>query len=374
MALDTSAASPPKNQAIDRSALRAIDCDLHHAFSDWTVLRPYIDPGLRHRVAGAGGRGLARHGFRSMADPFGSAPVPETGPPNVDPVFVQKVLEDRGIDRAILTGSVFSLGVQPNMDLAAAYARAINDWTLERWLLPNNFFKGSILIAQQDAGQAAKEIDRLGSNPAFVQVLMCSASEAPFGRRAFHPIFEACVRNGLPLALHIGGEGAGVSAPSTAVGHPNTYLEWYSALPQSYMAHLMSLVTEGVFEKYPELRIVLCEGGIGWVPHVTWRLEKNFKAVRAETPWLRFLPSEYIRRHFWFTSYPLEEFPGDGGLSKICKMMGADQRVLFSSNFPDWEYGDPFEMVASISENVRRRIMVENAIDLYGQRLLAPNS
>ena len=359
---------------VDRTRLQAIDCDLHHAFTDWAVLRPYMDPGLRHRAADSGGRGLARHGFRSMAEPFGSAPLPASGAPNVEPGFVRDVLQEKGIDRAVLTGSVFSLGVQPNMDLAAAYARAMNDWTLERWLLPNNCFKGSILIAQQDADQAAGEIDRLGSNPAFVQVLMCSASEAPFGRRGFHPIYEACVRNGLPLALHIGGEGAGTSAPSTAVGHPNTFVEWYSALPQSYMAHVMSLVTEGVFEKYPDLKIVLCEGGVGWVPHVTWRLEKNFKAVRAETPWLRMLPSEYIRRHFWFTSYPLEEFPGENGLSKIFNMMGADQRVLFSSNFPHWDYGDPFEMVAAISDDVRRRIMVDNALELYGSRLLAPNS
>ena len=116
---------------------------------------------------------------------------------------------------------------------------------------------------------------------------MGSASEAPFGRRAFHPIYEACVRHGLPLALHIGGEGAGMSPPSTAVGHPTTYFEWYGSLPQSYMAHIMSMVTEGVFEQFPTLKVVLYEGGVFWLPHIMWRFDKNWKAQRSETPWVK---------------------------------------------------------------------------------------
>jgi uncharacterized protein len=255
-----------------------------------------------------------------------------------------------------------------------AIARAINDWTLDKWVRPYDCFKGSILIAQQDAELAVAEIDRLAGEPGMVQVLMCSASESPFGRRQYHPIYEACQRHNLPLALHIGGEGAGISSPSTPVGHPNTYLEWYSALPQAYMAHLMSMVSEGVFEKFPGLRVVLCEGGVAWLPHITWRFTKNFKAVRAEAPWLRKMPDEYIFEHFRLTTYPLEELPGERGLEGVLDIIQAERTVLFSSNFPYWEYGDPFEMVAAIPERLRRRVMVENALDTYGERLLEPNS
>ena len=54
------------------------------------------------------------------------------------------------MDLAVLTGSLFSLGVQPSPDLASAIARGVNDWTLETWVRPFTCFKGSILVAQQD--------------------------------------------------------------------------------------------------------------------------------------------------------------------------------------------------------------------------------
>ena len=345
--------------------LRAVDADLHNDFADWAEIAPYVEPGLRHRLKLGRDRGLARHGFRKVgASPAG---------PNSDPAEVAALLQERGVDRAVLTGSVFSLGVQPNQDLSAALARAINDWTRQKWLSGHGCFKGSILVAQQDAEQAAAEIDRLGGDPAFVQVLMCSASEAPFGRRQYHPIYAACQRHGLPLTLHLGGEGAGISSPSTPVGHPNTYLEWYSALPQAYMAHLTSMVSEGVFERFPGLRVVLCEGGLAWLPHVVWRFEKNFKAVRAEAPWLTRLPSQYVWEHFRLTTYPLEELPRLDDWASVLEMIHADRTVLFSSNYPYWEYGDPFEMLTGFPESYRRRVMVENALELYGERLLAPN-
>lgn len=359
-------APAPSSSSVDRSALRAIDCDVHHEFSAWPDVLTFIDPGLQHRLKLGRDRSLARHGFRKVGGP----PVPAA----TDPAQVAEALSASGIDRAVLVGNTFSLGVQPNMDLAAALARGLNDWTLARWVRPHPMFKGSILIAQQDADQAADEIDRLGDDPGMVQVVMCSASEAPFGRRQYHPIYAACARHGLPLALHIGGEGAGVSAPSTPVGHPNTYVEWYSALPQAYMAHLMSMVSEGVFEKFPTLKVVLLEGGLAWLPHITWRFTKNFKAVRAEAPWLTKLPSEYIFEHFRLTTYPLEDLPGEHALEHILDMVQADRTVLFSSNYPYQEFGDPMAMLTGMPERYRRRIMVENALDLYGDRLLAPNT
>ena len=209
---------------------------------------------------------------------------------------------------------------------------------------------------------------------AVVPVLLPSATESPLGRRQYHPIYEACARHDLPLALHIGGEGAGMAPPSTAVGHPTTYFEWYGSLPQVYMAHIMSMITEGVFEKFPTLKVVLHEGGVFWLPHIMWRFDKNWKAQRSETPWVKEPPSAYILRHFYSTTYPLEASPAPAHLGQVLEMIEADRTLLFSSNYPNWELGDPFAMIDDVPAGLRRRVLVENALAVYGERLTRPHS
>jgi predicted TIM-barrel fold metal-dependent hydrolase len=345
---------------------RTVDVDLHHQIGDWSGVAPYVPAGLRWRIGRKSGPPLARHGFKSIGT--------NISPPAIDPARVKaEYLDPRGVDVAILTGSLLSLGVQPNPDLAAAIARGVNDWTLETWIRPFQCYKGSILIAPQDPQQAVAEIDRLGDDPSMVQVLMGSASESPFGRRAYHPIYAACVRHNLPLALHIGGEGAGLSSPSTAVGHPTTYFEWYGSLPQSYMAHIMSMVTEGVFERFPKLKVVLYDGGVFWLPHIMWRFDKNWKAQRSETPWVKQPPSRYILEHFYSTTYPLEATHEPKHLHQVLEMVQAERTLMFSSNYPNWELGDPFDMVRDIPESMRENVMVNNAMAIYGERLFAPN-
>jgi predicted TIM-barrel fold metal-dependent hydrolase len=344
-----------------------VDADLHHQIADWGAVAPFAPVGLRHRVARRGGPPIARHGFA----PVGVAAARGRA---TDPADVRaQYLTPRGVDRAILTGPILSLGVQPNDDMAATIATAVNDWTLETWVRSDDAFKGSILVAQQDPAQAVAEIDRLGDDPGMVQVLLSSASVMPLGNRHYHPIYEACARHGLPVAIHLGGEGAGTSPPASSAGHPSTYFEWYVDLPQSHMAHLVSMVTEGVFDRFPGLRVVLYEGGVFWLAPLTWRLDKNWKAQRSETPWTRDLPSQYIREHFYLTSYPLEAAPDPADLARMLRLIEAERTLLFSGNFPTWELGDPFEMVAAVPAAIRARVMGENAVDLYGPRLLAPS-
>jgi uncharacterized protein len=368
---ETSSASPRAHSSLithhsSPVQVGVVDADLHHQITDWKAVAPFVPEGLRWRVVRPAGPPMARHGYKAV----GVAAAPGRAG---DPARVRaEYLEPNGIDRAILTGSLLALGVQPNPDLSAAIARGVNDWTLATWVGPYDCYKGSILVGQQDPAQAAEEIDRLGDDPGMVQVLMCSASESPFGRRFYHPIYEACARHGLPLALHLGGEGAGISARPTGAGHPSTYFEWYGSLPQVYMAHLVSMVSEGVFEKFPTLRVVLYEGGIGWLPHITWRFDKNWKAQHGEVPWLRRPPSDYIDEHVFLTTYPLEKL-APGQLGQLVEMGRVEGRLLFAGNFPNQELGDPVEMLADLPEALRRRVMAENALALYGQRLIAPN-
>jgi predicted TIM-barrel fold metal-dependent hydrolase len=266
----------------------------------------------------------------------------------------------------VLTGSgVLGISLHADPDYANAVASAYNDWLVEHWLKVSPQFKGSILINHSDPAAAAKEIDRMGPHPDMVQVIMSSGARMPYGQRFYHPIYEAAERNGLPVAVHPGTEGKGISGPPTPSGYPTRYMEWHNILPTNYMTHINSLVCEGIFEKFPKLKFVAIEGGIAWLPHLMWRMDKNYKALRDTTPWLKRLPSEYIMDHVRLTTQPIEEPEDTEQLVQIFRMIHAENTVMFSSDYPHWDFDNPRMSLNGIPKEMKRRILGQNAAELY---------
>ena len=136
------------------------------------------------------------------------------------------------------------------------------------------------------------------------------------------------------------------------------------------MAHLVSLVVNGVFERLPELRVLLIEGGIAWLPGILWRLDGNWRGLRADTPWLMRKPSEIVREHIRFTTQPLEHTEGrDDLLFEMLEAAGAPDNLCFATDYPHWDFDDPAFMLKRLPESWREKVMHENAAALYGERL-----
>jgi predicted TIM-barrel fold metal-dependent hydrolase len=205
----------------------------------------------------------------------------------------------------------------------------------------------------------------MAANKDMVQIIMCSGSRNLYGQRFYHPIYEAAERHGLPVAVHPGTEGRGISAAPTPSGYPTKYMEWHNILPINYMAHVNSLVCEGVFEKFPGLKFIAIEGGIAWAPHLMWRMDKNYKALRDQTPWLKRKPSEYIREHVYFTTQPIEEPDKPDQINQIFDMIGTDQTIMFSSDYPHWDFDNPQVVLQPIRRELRQKILCDNAMNLY---------
>jgi predicted TIM-barrel fold metal-dependent hydrolase len=347
-----------------------IDCDVHQAIRDYRDLHPYLDPVWRRHVSARGFGGPSSGYLTSVGLYRKDVQPPGGGEPGSDPDWLRHQLLDRyQIKHPILNGGgILGICALPDADFASAIAAAYNDWLTHTWLGEWNAdgrFKGSMMIAPQDPEVAAREIDRSAGHPHIVQVMFASATTAPLGHKQYHPIYEAAERNGLPVAIHPGVEGRSITGPPTAAGWVSKYIEWHTCLPQRFMAHVVSLVCQGVFVKYPGLKVVLTEGGIGWLPHVMWRLDRNYKSLRQEVPWLERLPSEYIKEHFRLTTQPIEEPPNGEQFLQLLEMLDAGRTLLFSSDYPHWDFDDPFAAFKDVPEPLKRRIFYENAAELY---------
>ncbi|MBM3677352.1 MAG: amidohydrolase [Actinobacteria bacterium] len=368
-----------------RRELLTVDCDVHpHVPGGLSGLIRYMSHDWRQRLGAGHEQGWAKDVYASQfsiprnvlyVNPVGVMrrdAVPEDGSvPCSDPrVVAAQLLDPFGIDRAILIGgNVLGLGGLPDADLAAVIASAYNDWMSEHWLQVDERFRGALVVAPQDAGLAVAEIERVADRPGIAQVHL-PLMNVLMGERHFHPIYAAAAERGLPISIHPNSaDGIFAKAPALAGGVFTYYLEWHTALTQIAQSNVISLVCQGVFERFPGLKIVIAEGGFAWLPDVMWRLDKDWHSVRAEVPWLKRLPSEYILEHVRFTTQPFIEDVAPEHVQAICEIVRAEQTLLFSSDYPHWDFDNPKLALNLLPPATRERVFGGTAAELYGSRL-----
>jgi len=249
-----------------------------------------------------------------------------------------------------------------NPELSAALCHATNEWQLAEWTSKDNRLRASVVVPYEDPVASAAEIRRYAGNPAFVQVLLLSRTAEPMGSRKYWPIYEAAEEAGMPVGVHAFGYGGN---PITPGGWPSYYIEEMTGHSQSQQAGLTSLVIEGVFERFPALKMVMIEAGFAWAPSLAWRLDKHWKTLRSETPHLKRLPSEYLREKVWWTTQPMEETESPTRLAETIEWMGWD-RLIFATDYPHWDFDDPAHVLPmKISEEQRRAFFMGNARKVY---------
>ncbi len=193
-----------------------------------------------------------------------------------------------------------------NPDLGTALCRAINDWMAKEWLDKEPRLRASIVVSLMDPDAAAEEIERCAADKRFVQVLVLVMGEMPLGRRAYWPIYRAAEKHKLPIGVHAGSM---MRHAPTQSGYPSYLAEDYVHQAQAFATQTISFIAEGVFAKFPELRVVLIESGVTWLPGLMWRVSKDWRGVRTEVPWIKKIPADIIRDHFRLTIQPLDAPP-----------------------------------------------------------------
>ena len=341
-----------------------IDCDAHNYPQSIAVLLPFMAQRWRSFVEQIGYPGpLANLYPKVYADAARrDAYPPGGGKPGSDPQFAARQLLDTwGLTYAVLN-PLYAHSQVRNLHLGSELARAVNRWTAAHWLDADPRWRGSIVVNIEDPEAAAAEIGRVARDGRFVQVLLLVRSPEPYGRQRYRPIFRAAVEAGLPVGIHFGGGGG----PITGVGWPSYYIEDHTGMAQAFQSQVISLVCEGVLEELPECRIALVEGGFAWLPPLMWRLDKNYKGLRAEVPWLTRLPSEYIRERFRATTQPMEEPDDPEHLRQIVAMLGRDDFLMFATDYPHWDFDAPDRALQALGDTpLRRAVTAANARAFY---------
>ena len=332
-----------------------IDSDLHCEVPSVESLVPYLSDYWQQQIL--------QTGFKGPIDTAYAAGAQISARPDADLLAVRnQVLDPLHVTRAILT-CAYAVDSLHNPYAAAALAGAINDWQRAAWLDQEPRLRGSLVVPSQEPDLAVAEIERLGDHPGIVQVLLPVRSAAPYGNRRFHPIYAAATRHDLVVGIHFGGAPGN---PPTPAGWPSFYLEEYAGMASVFQSQLLSLVTEGVFDRFPSLRVALIESGCTWLPSLLWRFDKEWKGLRRETPWVRQLPSTYIREHVRVTLAPFDAPPDPEYVLQFVDQVGSEDLLMFATDYPH-RHDDtlPNAHLEGLPAALRQKILYDNARTFY---------
>jgi len=347
-----------------------VDADVHIAPPSVEAIFPYLDEVWRE-FAMERGFGEGTWNATSVTNTLPpNSPIttradwrPDDGrPPASDlELLNRQALEPYGTEMAVVT-CYYGIDALRHPDYAAAMASAVNDWMVAEWLEADERLRGSLVLPAHDPVAMAAEIDRLGGHPRIRQIFLPIRSEHLYGRRTYLPVFEAAARHGLVCGLHFGGSSDG---PPTPVGFPSWYMEEYAGATQLYFSQIMSIIAEGLLQRFPSLKFAVLEGGFLWLPGIMWRLDKEWKGLRRDIPWVDRPPSSLVREHFRFSVAPVDAGPPEHMAVQI-DHLGADDMLMFATDYPHDHQRGLEELIGVLPQATLENMMYRTARDLYG--------
>jgi predicted TIM-barrel fold metal-dependent hydrolase len=344
----------------------AVDCDLHPALPSTEALLPYLDEYWRDQLVD---RHIARYSFNLTSyppnSPLSARPDwrQKSGLPGGDLDMIRSQALDPFGSRFAICNVLHGAVALFNEDMAMALCSAINDWVAKELLDREPRLRASILVPVHNPERAVAEIERVAADRRFVQVLLLAMGDMLLGRRPYWPIYVAAKKHGLAIGIHAGSTYR--HAPM-ASGWPAHRVEDYVAQSAAFESQLLSFLTEGVFQEFPSLRLVLSESGFTWLPSLLWRTSKSWRGMRAEVPWIDRSPAEIIREHVRVTLQPMDSPPGDTtALLRTLEHIGSDRMLLFSTDYPHWQFDSDAVLPDGLSSETMRRILIDNPLETY---------
>ena len=278
-----------------------------------------------------------------------------------------ELMDDLSIDKIIFLGNQMITFDQMKADdkRPIIYANAYVDYILDKLIDVDEGIYGTIPLPTNDSEQAAELIDRVGDEQGIVGCcFITSKVEPPLGNRKYDPIYEAAERKNLPIIFHGG-------TPGVDNFHLKGYEYRLETHTLSFMwantSQLVSIVAQGVPEKFPGLDFVFQESGIFYIPMMMYRMDMEYFQKPNEAPLLDQRPSEYMKE-FYYGTQPLETPPTKKYFNYIIEMIGGADRLMYASDYPHADYDAPTAItsIPGLSREDKEKILGRNAEEVFG--------
>jgi predicted TIM-barrel fold metal-dependent hydrolase len=262
-------------------------------------------------------------------------------------------------------GTRFLLG--NDKELALACVEAYNDFIIDEWcayapdrqipLIVLPLWDRDLCVAEirRTAAKGAKAIG-FPENPASPLLSLPSWHSG-----YWDPVLAAAQETGMPLCMHVGTSGA---TPITSADAPTTVTMTLVAC--NSMATTMDLAYSGVFVRYPDLKVMLSEGGVGWMPYMIERADRMWERHKSYDTAIDHgvLPSELIRRNIYCC------FIDDDTAGLALRDRIGETQIVWESDYPHSDTSFPHsrkllsEALRDVPDHDARRIAELNAREL----------
>ena len=288
----------------------------------------------------------------------------ETRPGANDP---QARLRDQDMDHVqaevIYPGAGLFISVAPDSEYRRECFRVYNDWLSEFCgAAPDRLLGVGLLPMKGPIEWAIEEAERAAKNGLRSVGIPTEVLGSPYKDERYDPLWAALQDLGLPVSLHVGMDEA-FYTKTQRVGTGVAFVDTKICSMERAMA---GLIWGAVAKRYPKMRFVLAEGGIGWIASILgtmdhyWSDHKHWMEPKTDE-----LPSTYFKRQFWAT------FEDDRAGILTRELLGVD-RLMWGSDYPHTEGTFPYSQeqikkdFAGVPEGEVYQMVVGNAAQLYG--------
>jgi len=288
-----------------------------------------------------------------------------------DPSARLRFMDENGLDAAVIfpsLGLTWEVEVK-DAELAAAYVRAYNNWVIDFCSTNPHRLIPVAHISLLDIDEGVKEVQRvakLGVKGAFMRA--APPSQIPYWDRAYDPFWTALQDAGMPIGFHVAlneyflGHQWKMTESVTAVQSP-LHGYRFSVVMFDVQAAFAALCQGAVFDRFPQLKVLLLETGGGWIAHFLERLDAKHKLLSWKTG-LKHYPSEYFRRQCWISFDPDETT-----IPAMVQHCGAD-KFIWASDFPHFDasptaVAETKAAISSLSARDQQLILGENVARIY---------